>query len=64
MFQSFGRRNFADFIATSAKEEGKQHVRDQENIALLNEEAALENKLIAQSFNSFFYAVNSKRQPS
>jgi hypothetical protein len=36
-----------DLITASAKEEGRQHVHGWENITLLEEEAALENKLIA-----------------
>ena len=36
-----------DLIAASAKEEGGQHVHGWESITLLEEEAALENKLIA-----------------
>jgi hypothetical protein len=39
--------SFMDLIAVSAKLEGGQHVHGWENIALLEEEAALENKLIA-----------------
>jgi hypothetical protein len=36
-----------DLIAASAKEEGGQHFHGWENITLLEEEEALENKLIA-----------------
>jgi hypothetical protein len=36
-----------DLIAASAKEENGQHVHGWENITFLEEEAALENKLIA-----------------
>ena len=39
--------SFKDLIAASTKEEGGQHVHGWENITLLEEEAALENKLIA-----------------
>ena len=39
--------SFMDLIAASTKEEGGQHVHDWENITLLEEEAALENKLLA-----------------
>jgi hypothetical protein len=39
--------SFMDLIAASTKEEGGQHVHGWENITLLEEEAALENKLIA-----------------
>jgi hypothetical protein len=35
-----------DLIAASAKEEGGQHVHGWENITLLEEDAALANKLI------------------
>ena len=39
--------SFMDLIAAGAKEEGGQHVHGWENITLLEEEAILENKLIA-----------------
>jgi hypothetical protein len=38
--------SFMDLIAASAKEEDGQHVHGWENITLIEEEAALENKLI------------------
>ena len=38
--------SFMDLIAAGTKEEGGQHVHGWENITLLEEEAALENKLI------------------
>jgi len=39
--------SFIDLIAASAKEEGGQYVHGWENMILLEEEAVLENKLIA-----------------
>ena len=39
--------SFMDLIVANAKEESGQHAHSWENIALLEEEAALENKLIA-----------------
>jgi hypothetical protein len=39
--------SFMDLIAASEKEENGQHVHGWENITLLEEEAALETKLIA-----------------
>ena len=36
-----------DLIAASTKEEGGQHVRGWENVGLLEEEVAAENKLLA-----------------
>jgi hypothetical protein len=39
--------SFMDLIAASAKEENGQHVHGWENITLLEEETALEKKLIA-----------------
>ena len=38
--------SFMDSDCSSTKEEGGQHVHGWENITLLEEEAALENKLI------------------
>jgi hypothetical protein len=38
---------FMDLVAASVNEEGAQHVHGWENITLLEEEAALESKLIA-----------------
>jgi hypothetical protein len=38
-----------DLIAASTKEEGGQHVHGWENIGLLGEEVAAENKLLAYS---------------
>ena len=40
-----------------AKEGSGQHVHGWENITLLEEEAVLENKLIAQTFYSPFFIV-------
>ena len=42
-----------DLIAASTKEEGGQHVHGWENVGLLEEEVAAENKLLAQSLFSF-----------
>jgi len=39
--------SFMDLIAASTKEEGGQHVHGWENIGLLGEEVAAENKLLA-----------------
>jgi hypothetical protein len=39
--------SFMDLIAASAKEEGGQHVHGWKNITLFEEEATLENNLIA-----------------
>ena len=39
--------SFMDLIAASTKEEGEQHVHGWENATLLEEEAALDNKLLA-----------------
>jgi hypothetical protein len=39
--------SFMDLIAASTKEEGGQHVHGWENIGLLEEEVAVENKLLA-----------------
>ena len=39
--------SFMDLVAASMKEEGGRHVHGWENITLLEEEAALENRLIA-----------------
>ena len=39
--------SFMDLIAASTKEEGGQHVHCWENIGLLEEEVAAENKLLA-----------------
>ena len=47
VFQSVGRRILYGSIAASMKEEDGQHVHGWENITLLEEEAALENRLIA-----------------
>ena len=48
VFQSVGRRIlYGSQSAASMKEEGGQHVHGWENITLLEEEVALENRLIA-----------------
>ena len=39
--------SFMDLIAASTKEEGGQHVHGWENVGLLEEEVAAENKLLA-----------------
>ena len=39
--------SFMDLIAASTKEEGGQNVRGWENVGLLEEEVAAENKLLA-----------------
>jgi hypothetical protein len=43
--------SFMDLVAASMKEEGGQHVHGWENITLLEEEAALENRLIDNASN-------------
>ena len=52
-----------DLIAASTKQEGGQHVHGWKNITLLEEEAALENKLIAQSFYFLFFICNWSNNP-
>ncbi|MGC1132228.1 MAG: hypothetical protein WA941_05365 [Nitrososphaeraceae archaeon] len=39
--------SFMDLIAASTKEEAGQHVHGWENVGLLEEEVAVENKLLA-----------------
>jgi hypothetical protein len=52
--QSLEGESFMDLITASAKEEGGQHVQGWENIALFEEEAALENKLKLSPFYFIF----------